>query len=72
MARAALLIESLTVVIGLPWCVSYVLMWAGCQEPQLTANERARYEALRHSVAQKLQQTESVAPEDDWDCFPRH
>lgn len=54
MVRVAFLIESMSVVVGLPWCVSCALMWAGCQEYELSARDRAVHEALELCVQKKL------------------
>jgi hypothetical protein len=60
MTRIAFLIEALTVIIGLPWCVSCGLMWMGCVEPELSARERLLYEAMQT----RLQKREQLHRED--------
>ncbi len=54
MVRVAFLIESLSVVVGLPWCVSCALMWAGCQAHELSARDRAVHEAIEICAQKKL------------------
>lgn len=54
MIRIAFLVETAAVVLGLPWCVSCVLMWGGCLERAPTARERAVIEALERCVQEKL------------------
>ncbi|MDB5339668.1 MAG: hypothetical protein JWN70_5287 [Planctomycetaceae bacterium] len=54
MVRITFLIETLSVVLGLPWCVSCALLWAGCQERELSARDRAVHDALEICVQKKL------------------
>lgn len=63
MVRITFLIESLSVAWGLPWCVSCVLLWAGCQEPELSARDRAVQDALEICVQRKLASLQQSEPQ---------
>ena len=71
MIRITFLLESMTLILGLPWCVSWALMWAGCQEYEPTARERAMYEALQIRINEKMQCADSAASATEQEPIPQ-